>query len=268
MADLTISLVQPDLRWEDITANLAHLEVLIREIREYTEVILLPEMFSTGFSMEPAKSAQEMDGTAVTWMSRLASELGVILCGSLMIRLGEEYRNRLIWMQPDGRYGYYDKRHLFSYGGEDRSYSPGNHRLIASVKGWKVCLNICYDLRFPVWTRQNPADQQGTYYDLLVFLANWPRQRELAWNTLLRARAIENLAYVAGVNRVGEDGLHQVYDGDSTLIGPLGEICYRKSGVEEVRTIRLSREHLEETRNKYPFLQDADNFFLNGGATK
>jgi predicted amidohydrolase len=273
MSDLSITTIQTDLSWEDPAANLSMLEHKIRGINTHTEVVILPEMFSTGFSMRPEVFAEEMDGPSVLWMKRLAREKNIILTGSLMIREvgtgsneGAAYFNRLIWMLPNGQYGYYDKRHCFGLAGEDRHYRSGNKRLIASVKGWRVNLLICYDLRFPIWSRQTPQQNNGgavqPEFDLMVFVANWPERRVHAWRTLLQARAIENQCYVAGVNRVGKDGGEIYHSGDSLVAGPLGEILYHREHDEDVHTLTLSRKLLDETREKLPFWKDADRFTI------
>lgn len=269
MSTLNITLVQTALHWEDKQANLDMLEEKINGIQDKAEMVILPEMFSTGFSMRPQALAETMDGPSVSWMKRVAAQQRIILTGSLIIEDEGHYYNRLIWMQPDGRYGFYDKRHRFAYAGEDAQYTAGNKRLIASVKGWKVNLLICYDLRFPVWSRQSfdgcarTADGAVTpEYDVLVYVANWPQRRSLAWKTLLQARAIENQCYVAGVNRVGSDGHGIHHSGDSMVIDPLGEILYHKAEEEAVFTITLHKPHLEEIRSRYPFWKDADPFKL------
>jgi omega-amidase len=266
MSSLTLTLIQTQLHWEDKEANLAMLEQKIKAIQEKTEVVILPEMFSTGFSMKPEKFAETMDGTAIEWMKRITAQKRIILTGSLIIKDGDNFYNRLIWMLPNGEYGYYDKRHLFAYGEEDKHYSAGNKRLIAAVKGWKINLQVCYDLRFPVWARQFPAapevDGRELEYDLLIYLANWPERRNYAWKTLLQARAIENQCFVIGVNRVGNDGNNIYHCGDSMVINALGEILYHKVHDEDVFTITLQKNSLEEIRNKFPFWKDADTFMI------
>lgn len=259
MSDLIVSLIQANLAWEDRTANLQHLEEKIASIDQRTHVVILPETFPTGFSMHPARLADTMDGEVVAWMKRVAAEKRVILTGSVIIKEEERYFNRLIWMLPNGQYGVYDKRHRFGYGGEDREFTAGKKRLIASVNGWKVNLMICYDLRFPVWARQKPGS--GAEYDLLVNVANWPDTRIAAWKTLLQARAIENQAYVVGVNRVGKGG-DSYYSGESMVVDPLGEVLYHKKDEEDVFTISLGRSHLDSIRSRLPFLNDADPFEL------
>ena len=254
---LTISGIQADIHWEDKTANLRMLEEKINGIHQKTEIIILPEMFSTGFSMKPEILAETMDGETVQWMKRIATTKQVVVTGSLIIQDGE-YFNRLIWMLPNGQYGYYDKRHLFAYAHEEKHYHPGAKRLVTSVQGWKVHPLICYDLRFPVWARQQSATQPE--YDLLIYVANWPDRRIHAWKTLLQARAIENQCYVAGINRVGMDGNEIYHTGESMVVDPMGEVLYHKTGVEDVFTITLEKTHLNAIREKLPFWKDADKF--------
>ncbi|HVZ56298.1 MAG TPA: amidohydrolase [Chitinophagaceae bacterium] len=263
-SDLTISLVQADLRWEDPAANRRLIEDHIGGLATATQVVVLPEMFSTGFSMNPERLAETMDGETVGWMRRMAREHRLILTGSVIIRDQDRYFNRLVWMLPNGQYGFYDKRHLFAYGQEDQHYTPGHRRLVASVNGWRVLLLVCYDLRFPVWSRQQPRN--GTpEFDLIIYVANWPDRRIEAWKTLLQARAIENQCYVAGVNRVGRDGNGLYYPGESRVIDPLGEIAYQGGASEELATRVLERSRLEAVRHQFPFWKDADPFRLVEG---
>jgi len=262
MSNLNITVIQANLHWEDKTANLKMFEDRIDAIKEKAEVVVLPEMFSTGFSMNPKSLAEKMNGPSVEWMKRVAARKRIILTGSLIIEDEGKYYNRLIWMLPNGEYGYYDKRHLFAYATEDEHYSPGNKRLIASVKGWKINLLVCYDLRFPVWARQANDDSGNPEYDLLIYVANWPERRVHAWKTLLQARAIENQSYVVGVNRVGEDANGHHYSGDSMIIDPMGEVLYTKQNAEDTFTMSLDRSKLEEVRGKLPFLKDADEFHI------
>ena len=257
LSTLSFSLIQTALFWEDKSANLAMLAEKIRRIEEYTEVIVLPEMFSTGFSMQPEKFAETMDGPTIEWMRSLSAEKKAILTGSIIIKEDEKYYNRLIWMLPNGELGYYDKRHLFAFAGEDQHYSAGNKRLIASVKGWKINLQICYDLRFPVWARQ-----QGEEYDVLLYVANWPEKRNHAWKTLLTARAIENQCITMGLNRVGLDGNNIAHSGDSLIVGPLGEVLYHCAYEEDVFTITLQKEEITNARTQFPFWKDADFFHI------
>jgi omega-amidase len=236
------------------------IERKINALQEPTHVVILPEMFSTGFTMKPAALAETMDGETVQWMKRMAIQKKIILTGSIIIQEGGQFFNRLIWMQPDGNYGYYDKRHLFAYAEEDRYFSAGSQRLIASVNGWRINLLICYDLRFPVWSRQAANGAEEAEYDMLIYVANWPERRSTAWKTLLKARAIENQCYVIGVNRVGKDGNDLNYTGDSMVVDAMGEVLYEKAHEEDVFTITLDKESLQAIRNKIPFLKDADEF--------
>ncbi|GAB3419511.1 nitrilase family protein [Niabella aquatica] len=268
---LTITLIQTQLFWEDKPANLQMLEDKISSISQRTEVIVLPEMFSTGFTMNAKGMAETMDGPSVEWMKKIAAQKKVVLTGSLIIKEQDEegvdaYFNRLIWMLPNGRYGIYDKRHLFDYACEGDHYTAGEKRLIASVNDWKINLQVCYDLRFPVWARQTPPHhlERGTGseigYDVLMYVANWPERRSHAWKTLLQARAIENQCYVIGVNRVGNDGNTIYHSGDSMVIDPLGEVLYHKKDEEDIYTITLDKRHLNTVREQFPFLKDADDF--------
>ncbi len=274
MSTLTITTIQSNLIWEEKAANLRLLEQKIAGIEEKTEIVVLPEMFNTGFSMRPEALAETMEGETVEWMKRVSRENGIVLTGSLMIEDAGNYYNRLVWMLPNGQYGHYDKRHLFAFGEEDKHYSPGNKRLIASVKGWKINLQVCYDLRFPVWARNRVFDAAQTHeshtstslsapeYDVLIYVANWPERRSHAWKTLLCARAIENQCYVVGVNRVGSDGKNVYHSGNSLVIDPLGQVLYHMADEEDVNTITLQKEMLEDVRIKFPFWKDADKFNL------
>lgn len=255
--DLKLSLIQTDIVWEDKAANFAAYEDKMQDLTGKQHIIVLPEMFSTGFSMAPAGLAEPMQGQSVQWMQRMAQKHRSILTGSLIIEEDGLYYNRLLWVQPDGTIGHYDKRHLFSYAGEDEQYTSGDKRFIASVNGWKVCLMVCYDLRFPVWARNtDPA------YDVLLYVANWPEPRNLAWETLLRARAIENLCFTVGVNRTGKDALERNYIGNSSVYGPLGEEIWKQGHKETIETITLQRDTLQQTREKFTFLDDRDRFTL------
>ena len=261
MSSLTLSLVQTALVWEDKAANLQLLETQLASLRGKTQVVVLPELFSTGFSMQTQVLAEPMNGPTVQWMRTMAQQYQLIITGSVMIQEEGLFYNRLIWMLPTGELGHYDKRHLFAFAGEDRYYSRGNKRFIASANGFKINLQICYDLRFPVWSRQQATDGQPEY-DLLIYIANWPERRRLAWMSLLQARAIENQCYVIGVNRVGEDG-HQIYhSGDSMVIDPLGEVLFTKKDEACVHTLTISKEQLQAYRRQFPFLRDGDAFEL------
>lgn len=284
MSHLTFTLIQTNLHWEDKAANLQMLEEKINSLQHPTQIIVLPEMFNTGFSMKPELHAEEMNGPSVQWMKRIAAEKRVIVTGSIMINQTAadgtlEYFNRLIWMLPNGHYGVYDKRHLFAFAEEDKHYTAGTKRLIASVNGFKINLQVCYDLRFPVWARQQTgristsldtptqsfdSDQDLVpEYDILIYVANWPERRVHAWKTLLTARAIENQCYVIGVNRTGNDGNNIYHSGNSMVIDAMGDVLYEKEHDEDIFTITLSKEKLEEIRHKLPFLKDGDAFSIH-----
>lgn len=257
---LTFTIIQTALFWEDVDANLEQLTQKINTISTTTEIIVLPEMFSTGFSMQPEKFAETMEGKTVNWMRQTAIYKRVILTGSLMIEENGQYFNRLIWMLPNGQFSYYNKRHLFGYANEEKHYTAGKKRLIAQVKGFKINLQICYDLRFPVWARQQTSNEPE--YDILLYVANWPERRNNAWKTLLTARAIENQCYVVGVNRIGNDGNNIYHSGDSMVVNAMGETLYHKAHDEDIFTITLEKESLEKIRTIIPFLKDADVFRL------
>jgi predicted amidohydrolase len=259
MSLLNFTLIQTDLHWEDKKANLDMLEEKIYGIKERTEIIVLPEMFNTGFSMNCEQLAEKMNGPTVEWMKRISKDKKNIITGSAIIEEEGKYYNRLIWMLPIGVMGCYNKRHLFAYANEDKNFTAGNNRFIASVKGWKINIQICYDLRFPVWARQQISSAEAEF-DVLIYIANWPERRSLAWKSLLQARAIENQCYVIGVNRVGKDGNEIYYSGDSMVIDPMGEILFQKANEEYVHTITLSKDHLKEVRAKFPFWKEADKF--------
>ena len=273
MAPLTITTLQTNLAWENKNANLQLLGKKINGLQEKTEIVVLPEMFSTGFSMQPKLFAETMDGETVQWMKEISSSNKIILTGSLIIEENEQFYTRLIWMLPNGEFGYYDKRHLFGLAQEDKYYTAGNKRLIASVKGWKINLQVCYDLRFPVWARNRKIPIEKSMeeespispdarpeFDVLLYVANWPERRSHAWKTLLCARAIENQCYVIGVNRVGVDGNNVSHSGNSLVIDPLGEVLYHMADEEDIFTITLQKEWLNDVRKKFPFWKDADDF--------
>lgn len=265
-SSLTITTIQTALHWEDPTKNLEMFSEKIASIQGKKEVVVLPEMFNTGFSMNPKALAQTMDGTTVQWMKKTAAEHKIVLVGSLMIQENNRYYNRLLWCLPNGQIAHYDKRHLFAYAGEDEHYTPGSKRLIASIKGWRINGQVCYDLRFPVWARQQMEIEEDFVepeYDVLLYVANWPERRNNAWKTLLKARAIENQCYVIGVNRVGNDGNEIYHSGDTMIIDPLGEVLYHCEHREEIHTITLDKNNLIETRRKLPFLLDADLFLIH-----
>jgi predicted amidohydrolase len=218
-----------------------------------TDLIILPEMFSTGFSMNAASVAETMDGSAINWMRKTAMKKNCALTGSLIIKENGKFFNRLIFMRADGSFEQYDKKHLFTMAKEEETYTAGSEKVFIEYKGWKICPLICYDLRFPIWNR-NLED-----YDLAIYVANWPDRRSYHWRSLLAARAIENQCYVAAVNRVGNDGKDLYYSGYSSLIDPAGEILYQKADSEDIQQFDISLEHLNEVRTKLPFLKDRDD---------
>lgn len=243
--------------WEDKEANLKYYSEALEAMNIAKRVVVLPEMFTTGFSMTPRPLAETMDGTTLQWMKMAAAKYKCILAGSLIIEDGGKFYNRFVWMQPDGKHWHYDKRHLFAYAGEDKEYSRGGQRTIVSVNGWKICLAVCYDLRFPVWLRNQKSE-----YDVLVIAANWPERRSLAWRTLLQARAIENQCYVIGINRIGRDGNDMDYNGGSSVFDPLGAVLLQLDEHQQSGKIDLDKEALENARLSLPFLKDADDFLL------
>lgn len=261
MKDVSITMIQADLFWENKAKNLAMLSQKIEAITECKQIVLLPEMFSTGFSMQPEKWAEPMDGTSIQWMQKTAQKNKIILGGSLIIEEQGKYYNRFIWIQPDGKCMHYNKRHLFAYAGEDQHYTPGTERIIVQVNGWRFLLQVCYDLRFPVWARQQPSNTDFEY-DAIVYVANWPEKRSAAWNALLTARAIENQSFVIGVNRYGNDGNNFYHSGDSQIVSPLGEILTKISNEEKTETLILKAEDLKKVRDRFPFYEDADAFHI------
>jgi omega-amidase len=253
---MKITLIQTSLSWEDAEVNRIHFSNLIDSIIEDTDLIVFPEMFSTGFTMAPEAVSEPMDGLTVAWMKKIASEGNCAVTGSVVISEGECYYNRLLFVLPDGQVKHYDKRHLFSLAGEDKAYTAGKERLVVEYKGWRICPLVCYDLRFPVFSR-NTED-----IDLLLYVANWPAPRVLAWDTLLQARAIENMCYVAGVNRIGQDSNGHNYPGHSQVFNALGKCVLQPSGNEGIYTIALDKEAMLQTRSKFGFLNDRDSFIL------
>lgn len=258
MDNLKITLFQGYLFWEKTDKNLQNISLRLSGIREKTDLIILPEMFNTGFTMNAAELAEPMGGKTMQWMNNIAQQYDCVITGSLIISEKGKYYNRLIWMKPDGSYKHYDKRHLFGLGKEDDTYTAGDKKLIVELKGWKICPVICYDLRFPVWLRN-----VGQTYDLLLIVANWPERRALHWRTLIPARAVENQSYVIGVNRVGHDGNEIYHSGDSTCIDPNGNVVYYKRDEEDVYTFSIIADEVAKTRRAMPFLKDADDFSIN-----
>lgn len=257
MQDLKVALIQAELVWEDHTANMAHLHERIGQVPADVQLIVLPEMFSTGFSMHPANLAQRMDGPAISWMQDRSRESKADITGSLIVEEEGRFYNRLIWAKPDGSIYSYDKKHLFRYAGEDTVYAPGNRQLLVDCHGWKIRPFICYDLRFPIWTRN-----LDNTYDAAIFVANWPQPRAAHWKALLTARAIENQCYVAGVNRVGVDGNGHRYSGDTCIIDPLGRVVAAVSHDEAIVSDVFSAAVLNDYRQAFPAWRDADQEML------
>lgn len=255
MSTLKITTFQAYLFWENIEKNLQNLGLRLSSIREKTDLIVLPEMFSTGFSMNPEKIAEEMNGRTMKWMLEQAKKFRSVVTGSMIIKENNKYYNRLIWMRPDGSFEHYDKRHLFGLSEEDQHYTAGTQKLFVELNGWKICPVICYDLRFPVWLRN--VDEE---YDMLLIVANWPERRSLHWRTLIPARAIENQSFVVAVNRVGHDGNEIYHSGDSMCIDPLGKVVYYKPNDEDLYTFSINKKDLTHARTLFPFLKDADSF--------
>ncbi|CAD7844884.1 MAG: Aliphatic amidase AmiE (EC 3.5.1.4) [Olavius algarvensis Delta 4 endosymbiont] len=258
MSDLTVTIVQSELAWEDPAANLKRFDQSLANLGGKTDLVILPEMFSTGFSMQPAPVAQTMDSATVRWLQSTAAALEAHLMGSVMIVEDGRYYNRFMSAGPDGKLQTCDKRHLFRMLGEDNIYTGGQRLLTVTIKGWKLRPFICYDLRFPAWSRNLNND-----YDVAVYVANWPAKRAEHWKALLKARAIENLCYVIGVNRVGADGNGLEYCGDSAVIDPVGNTLFTIHNEPAVRTVTLSREILEIWRRDFPVWLDADHDVLD-----
>ncbi|MEM7102050.1 MAG: amidohydrolase [Bacteroidota bacterium] len=257
MENLRVTTVQADLVWEDKVANLKRFDEKLEGLAGNTDLIILPEMFTTGFTMRTHSLAESMDGPSLTWLKEKAKSLNAAIMGSLIIGENNDFYNRLIYVTPSGDIQQYDKRHLFTMGDEHDHFTPGEEKLIIELHGWRICPLICYDLRFPVWAR-NVED-----YDLLIYTANWPEPRNYAWKSLLLARAIENQCYTVGVNRVGKDGKGLNYSGDTCVIGPMGDKpIYIDSNEEAVRTTSISKVVLHEVRSKLPFLADRDEVVI------
>lgn len=254
MENLLVSIIQSDIVWQDKTKNIEIFDKKIDNTSQ-SDIIILPEMFNTGFTMNPENNFEYFDGQTVNWLKHKAAEKQSVICGTLIIKENEKYFNRFVIAFPSGELQFYDKRHLFRMAGEHESYSSGKEKVIFEYKSWKIRPLICYDLRFPVWSR-NCND-----YDLLIFTANWPESRRLQWKSLLVARAIENQAYTIGVNRIGTDGNNFKYSGDSMIISPIGEtIVDIEKDKQEIRTAELNLEKLRDYRSKFPVNLDADDF--------
>ncbi|MEO8445701.1 MAG: amidohydrolase [Gammaproteobacteria bacterium] len=256
MQDLSVTLLQSGLAWHDPATNRAHFEGMIGTLTEPTDIIVLPEMFSTGFTMDVQGQAETLSGPTVRWLAEMARRSGAVVCGSLVIEDGGRYYNRCLWAAPDGSQQHYDKRHLFRMAREHEHYAAGETRLVVDLKGWRICPLVCYDLRFPVWSRGANA------FDLLLYVANWPAARRSAWQLLRPARAVENQCYVAGVNRLGSDGQGVDYAGDSGVHDYLGNPLADLGGTPGAHTAQLDGAGLVRYREKFPAWQDADGFRL------
>ena len=251
---LTISLVQTGLIWQQAAANCEHISNMLYEKSEQTDLIVLPEMFNSGFTLDASKVAETMEGETVRWMSQLAKQYNAAVTGSLVIEENKHNFNRMVIAYPDGNLHWYDKKHLFRMANEQQRYSAGNKRVIVDWRDWKIALYVCYDLRFPVWCR----NQNDT--DLMLFVASWPAPRAFPWQTLLRARAMENLCYVCGVNRIGTDANNIDYQGDSAVIDMAGNDICQLGNADIIQTVTLSGEALVQFREKFPAHLDADEF--------
>jgi predicted amidohydrolase len=257
MNSLKLTIIQANTVWENPGANRAFLEEIIHDLKDYGDLILLPEMFTTGFTSQVKELAEPMNFTTHKWLKQIAAHTESAIGGSFIVKEGGYYFNRFLLVKPDGSSEQYDKRHLFRMSEEKDVFTAGKNRVIMEVKGWKVCPLVCYDLRFPVWARNSDLA-----YDLLIYSACWPAPRDAVWNTLLAARALENQAYVAGINRVGKDGMDISYLGNSQVISPKGEILNSKSSKERVFQVTINKKELNDFRSKFPVYLDADRFNL------
>ncbi len=258
--ELNITIIQSDLHWEDVKQNLSQFDEILNQLQTQTDLVILPEMFSTGFSMSPVDIAESMDGCAIEWMRQTASRMNCVVTGSLAIKANGGYYNRLIWMRPDGTLSFYNKRHLFRMGNEQKHFVQGEKRLIVELEGWKICPLVCYDLRFPVWSRNHYSDT-GYEYDMLIYVANWPAARAAVFNNLLVARALENLCYVAGVNRIGADNNGVAHQGESTVIDFKGNhLTTLPAQYTGLSTVQIKRSDLENFRKKFQVGPDWDHF--------
>lgn len=255
---LTISLIQTDIVWENPEANRLHFEKKIDTLKTTTDLVVLPEMFTTGFTMNASKLAESMQGKTVSWMQQIAKEKQIAITGSLIILENDNFYNRLVFVHPSGKTEYYDKRHSFTLAKEDETYTSGSKKLLIDYNGWKICPLICYDLRFPVWSRNTEN------YDLLIYVANWPEKRIYAWDHLLKARAIENMSYTIGVNRIGTDANNFNYNGHSIALDALGTpLSKEKNKSETIIQVSLDKQQQHIIRNKLGFLNDKDSFIIS-----
>lgn len=265
---MKVTIVQSEIFWEDRTKNLLHFGNILEQLNDETDLIVLPEMFTSGFSMHPERVAEASSGEGLAWMQAQAKKKSCVVTGSMAVVEDGKYYNRLFWVEPNGHYHTYDKRHLFRMAKEDAHYSPGQHLLHTHLKNWTFRPLICYDLRFPVWSRNRythlSSQTAAAKYDVLIYVANWPEVRAYPWKQLLIARAIENQCYVIGVNRIGADGNGIMHSGDSMVVNPRGEIISLTKAYEKsVETITLNRQYLDDFRQSFPAGLDADNFTIN-----
>ncbi|QYR52189.1 amidohydrolase [Lysobacter soyae] len=261
-SDLRIHLVQGNTRWHDPDGNRHYYQGMIEPLKGKSDLVVLPETFTSGFSNDAVRNAEDMHGKTVAWMRAQAAELDAAVCGSVQMSEAGKVFNRMLFVTPDGGVQTYDKRHLFTFAREHERYSAGVERLIVKWRGWRICPLVCYDLRFPVFSRNGLDAGDEAHYDLLLYVANWPSVRDYPWRTLLRARAIENLSYVAGVNRVGDDGNGLHYSGDSAVIDFLGQPMIELRDAEGVIDAVLDPSELRAHRTRFPALNDADGYSL------
>ena len=249
--------IQTNLFWENPTKNIAAFEEKINGLTENTDLVVLPEMFTTGFTMNPKNSAEKIDGNTISWLQEIAVKKQLAITGSIVIQKKKKYYNQLVFVHPTGKVETYTKRHSFTLAGEDKVYTSGSEKLIVTYKGWKICPLICYDLRFPVWARNTEN------YDLLLFMANWPVKRIKAWDTLLKARSIENMCYTIGVNRTGLDANNYNYSGNSLITDYLGEeISNLPKNKVGIVSATISKKRQDTLREKLGFLNDMDSFSI------
>jgi len=253
---IKVALVQFDILWESVAENCWKIEQMICENRSEVDILILPETFNTGFSLNPKKVSETIDGDTINWMKYLAIRRNIVVCGSIFIYENGKYYNRFYWIEPDGKIYFYNKRHLFSLGGENKFFSKGDTQTIIEYKGWKFLPQICYDLRFPIWARNTQS------YDVMINVANWPSSRIEVWKILLKARAIENQCYVVAVNRIGVDGVGIEYSGNSMVVDPKGIKIFKAEKREMIETVTIDYHHLHSFRNKFNTLNDMDNFSI------
>lgn len=261
MNTLSISAIQTDIIWENPEANMLQIDALLKTIQNPTDVILLPEMFTTGFTTNVQKVAETMDGHTIKWMQQKAKETSAVMAGSIIMRNGNNFLNRFLWVEPNGKVAYYDKRHLFRIGNEHLTYTNGQNKTIVTYKNWKICLLVCYDLRFPVWSKNTIKPDGEFEYDIMIYVANWPDKRDYVWQTLLNARAIENQSYAIGVNRTGTDGNKVNHIGNSQIIDFKGNIIQTAStGNTDIIHAMLDKPALDSFRNYFQVSRDWDKF--------